>query len=130
LNRIQDTAAHHRSSYAQWSPEVAHFNKGAPVVLVGSKMDLRQSLSQTLTLEAAGLMPVSIAQVRLFSIPSYARPNVSQGKETATKIGAVAYMECSALTGYGIRSILEKAAWEAKKVHTKSRRRRVECIVG
>jgi hypothetical protein len=33
----------------------------------------------------------------------------------ATKIGAVAYMECSALTGYGIRSILEKAAREAKE---------------
>jgi hypothetical protein len=48
----------------------------------------------------------------------------------AAKISATAYLECSALTGYGVRSILEKVAQEAMKVRIKPRRRRAECVVG
>jgi hypothetical protein len=49
----------------------------------------------------------------------------------ADKIDALGYMECSALTGQGIRSILERATREAMNASTESKHpsRPAKCVV-
>ena len=67
---------------AQWYPEVKEHADGTPIILVGTKLDLREKESAVATLRESGQEPVSPAQ----------------GKAAAAQIGAVKYLECSALT--------------------------------
>lgn len=50
-------------SYPQWYPEVNHFCRGVPLVLIGCKTDLRKDKEQLRKLRAAKQEPITYNQV-------------------------------------------------------------------
>jgi len=82
----------------QWHPEVAHFCEGTPLLLVGTKIDLRADEHTKRMLSAQGLTPVSS----------------EQGAAVAKEIGAK-YIECSAKTGKGVKDVFNLALRESMK---------------
>jgi len=93
----------------KWIPELRHHCPQTPIVLVGTKSDLREDRETLLTLSAQGHSPVK----RETAI------------KVATKIKAWKYVETSALTGRGLKLVFEeaiKAAFAAQaRVASKSR---------
>jgi len=81
----------------KWISEVRHFCPGLPVILVGCKKDLRHD-------------PKVIEELR----KTRERPvTPEEGAAVATKIGAKMYLECSALTGEGVRAVFQEATRSA-----------------
>ncbi|KAK2187335.1 hypothetical protein NP493_169g04034 [Ridgeia piscesae] len=78
----------------KWSPEVDHFCPNVPVILVGNKKDLRNDPAVHEELSKRKLKPVATEDALL----------------VAQRIGAHAYLECSAKTRDGVRDIFEMAA--------------------
>uniref|UniRef100_A0A7E4ZUK6 Ras-like GTP-binding protein Rho1 n=1 Tax=Panagrellus redivivus TaxID=6233 RepID=A0A7E4ZUK6_PANRE len=75
----------------KWFPEVRHFCPHVPIILVGNKKDTRDTPSNNAT------------------TPSTAPLSLESGKELAAKIGASAYIECSAKTKENVREVFELA---------------------
>ncbi|KAI0318054.1 signal transducer [Amylostereum chailletii] len=80
----------------KWYPEVAHFCEGTPLILVGTKTDLRRDDQTRRMLGAQGQSPVS----------------PEQGADVAREIGAK-YVECSAKTGSGVQEVFTLALKES-----------------
>lgn len=82
--------------------QVKHFCPNVPIILVGNKRDLRHDENTKRELMKMKQEPV--------------RPEA--GKDMADKIGAFAYIECSAKTKDGVRQVFEtatRAALASKK---------------
>ena len=77
----------------KWYPEVSHFLPGVPIMLVGTKIDLRND-SELLS---------SIRKKYKCGSITY-----EQGLSKAKEIGAYKYMECSALASQGIKTIFDE----------------------
>lgn len=77
---------------------MAHFCEGTPLILVGTKTDLRRDEQTRRMLGAQGLTPVS----------------PEQGGAVAKEIGAK-YIECSAKTGSGVHDVFNLALKESMK---------------
>ncbi|TQD96869.1 hypothetical protein C1H46_017601 [Malus baccata] len=75
----------------QWIPELQHYAPGVPVVLAGTKLDLRQD-KQYLA-DHPGLVPVTTAQ----------------GEELRKQIGAAFYIECSSKTQQNVKAVFDAA---------------------
>jgi len=89
----------------KWTPEVKHFCQNVPIILVGNKKDLRSEESN----RKEGKNKVEIVKYE-------------DGKAMAERIGAYAYIECSAKTKDGVREVFEtatKAALQSKKKKNK-----------
>jgi len=82
----------------KWYPEVSHFCEGTPMLLVGTKIDLRRDEQTKRMLGAQGQTTVT----------------VEQGSAVARAIGA-RYMECSAKTGEGVHEVFNAALKESIK---------------
>ncbi|ESK83939.1 rho1p [Moniliophthora roreri MCA 2997] len=82
----------------KWYPEVAHFCEGTPLILVGTKIDLRGDEQTKRMLGAQGQTTVT----------------PTQGATIAKEIGAK-YIECSAKTGHGVRDVFNLALRESMK---------------
>ncbi|CAF4348597.1 unnamed protein product, partial [Rotaria magnacalcarata] len=67
---------------AKWFPEVSHHCPDTPIILVGTKVDLRDDKSVIDKLREKKLSPISTLQ----------------GESMRKEIGALKYLECSALT--------------------------------
>ncbi|KAK2171779.1 hypothetical protein NP493_1027g00006 [Ridgeia piscesae] len=89
----------------KWVPELNHFCRKVPVVLVGTKTDLRYNKKVCSHLAEQHMKPVSR----------------QQGRDLARKINAHAYIECSAKTQEGVREVFNLAtrAAVAKKALSK-----------
>ena len=86
----------------KWTPEVKHFCPTVPIILVGNKKDLRYDEHTRRELSAMKQDPVKL----------------EDGRTMADKIGAYAYMECSAKSKEGVREVFEtatRAALQTKK---------------
>jgi Ras family protein A len=94
----------------KWTPEVKHFCPNVPIILVGNKKDLRNDGNTIKELQKMKQEPV--------------RPE--DGRAMADKIGANAYLECSAKTKEGVREVFEQATRSALTTKKKSKRR---CVV-
>lgn len=96
----------------QWFPEVAHFCEGTPLILVGTKTDLRRDDQTKRMLSAQGQTPIS----------------AEQGSSVAKEIRAK-YIECSAKTGDGVRDVFNLALRESLKGRWAKRVKPPKCMI-
>nr|UHU71018.1 Rho of plants 6 [Catharanthus roseus] len=75
----------------KWVPELRHYAPSVPIVLVGTKLDLRDD--KQFKLDYPGAYTIS----------------TEQGDELKKQIGAVAYVECSAKTQQNVKSVFDAA---------------------
>lgn len=84
-----------RASYEnvlkKWIHELQHYAAGVPLVLVGTKLDLRDD--KRYLLDHPGLVPVTTAQ----------------GEELRKQIGAACYIECSSKTQQNVKGVFDAA---------------------
>ncbi|XP_078489009.1 rac2 protein isoform X2 [Ciona intestinalis] len=78
---------------AKWYPEVAHHCPNTPILLVGTKLDLRDDADTVKKLAEKKLSPITTVQ----------------GLQMAKDLGAVKYQECSALTQKGLKNVFDEA---------------------
>jgi len=78
---------------SKWYPEIQHHAPGVPIILVGTKSDLRNDSAMQQTLASKGLAMVT--------------NEAAQARQK--EIGAVAYLECSALTQDGLKTVFDEA---------------------
>ena len=77
----------------KWHPEVHHHCPNAPIILAGTKIDLREDAKTVSALAERGSVPITPAQ----------------GASLAKDIKAAKYLECSALTQQGLKTLFEDA---------------------
>uniref|UniRef100_UPI00358EB124 ras-related protein Rac1-like n=1 Tax=Myxine glutinosa TaxID=7769 RepID=UPI00358EB124 len=82
----------------KWLPEVHRHCPNTPIILVGTKLDLRDDEKTIERLRDKKLSPISFAQ----------------GFQMAKAIGAVKYVECSALTQRGLKTVFDEAVRAAR----------------
>lgn len=78
----------------KWVPEVIHYRPKVPIIVVGTKVDLREDPNMVARLRDARQSPITTAQ----------------GEEMAQKVKAVKYLECSAKTQEGLKEVFLTAA--------------------
>jgi len=96
---------------SKWAPEIAHHAPDVPIILVGTKADLRGDSNMQATLAAKGLHMVT--------------PEESAAR--MKEIGAIAYLECSALTQEGLKTVFDEAIRAALNKNTK--KKKSKCII-
>lgn len=78
---------------AKWYPEITHHCPNTPIILVGTKLDLRETMINGEAGKDRRSTPISYPQ----------------GLVLAKEIGAVKYLECSALTQKGLKNVFDEA---------------------
>jgi Ras-related C3 botulinum toxin substrate 1 len=78
---------------SKWFPEISHHAPGVPIVLVGTKLDLRDDAKTIQGLREKRMAPITYPQ----------------GGQRAKEINAVRYLECSALTQKGLKNVFDEA---------------------
>lgn len=96
----------------KWYPEITHHAPGTPIILVGTKLDLRDDRDTVDKLKEKRQAPVSYAQ----------------GSQCAKDIGAVKYLECSALTQKGLKAVFDEAIHVALTPQAPPKKRK-RCII-
>ncbi|KAJ1549327.1 DNA topoisomerase 1, partial [Cladochytrium tenue] len=76
-----------------WYPEINHHAPNTPMILVGTKLDLREDRETIERLRDKRMSPISY----------------QHGMAMAKEIGAVKYLECSALTQKGLKNVFDDA---------------------
>jgi GTPase SAR1 family protein len=79
--------------HTQWSTEIKHHAPNTPIILVGTKLDLREDPKTVADLAAKRMAPITYGQ----------------GLTRAKEIGAMKYLECSALTQKGLKNVFDEA---------------------
>ncbi|KAK9366958.1 P-loop containing nucleoside triphosphate hydrolase protein [Lipomyces kononenkoae] len=77
----------------KWYPEISHHAPNTPIILVGTKLDLRENREVVDKLREKRMTPISYPQ----------------GLQMAKDIHAVKYLECSALTQKGLKNVFDEA---------------------
>jgi len=93
---------------SKWFPEIQHHAPGVPIILVGTKEDLRNDPSTLQRMREKGLTPVA----------------VQAAQQMAAQIGAVNCLSCSALTQEGLKNVFDesiRAALKKSKTPKKSK---------
>ncbi|KAL8603613.1 hypothetical protein ACOMHN_005555 [Nucella lapillus] len=103
---------------SRWVPELHAYRPGTPFLLVGTQADLRlhpppitppnPTTHPNLPTSPAPSTPTNHSSSSSFSSLT-ARVPVEKGRKLARKIGAVEYLECSALTGSGLNEVFRQA---------------------
>ena len=81
------------TSATQWYPEIDHHAPNIPIILVGTKLDLREDAATLDSLRQKRMEPVSYEQALV----------------CAREIKAYKYLECSALTQRNLKSVFDEA---------------------
>ena len=97
----------------KWIPEISRHCPGTLFFLVGTQIDLKEDRATMDRLASKNQAPI----------------NSGMGKETAKKVGAAKYLECSSLTMEGVRNVVDKAILEALKRADKSERKMKMCAI-
>ena len=77
----------------KWYPEIKDHCPNVPILLIGTKIDLREDTTTISQLMEKGLAVISY----------------QQGSILANEIGAIKYLECSALNQIGLKELFEEA---------------------
>ncbi|CAB4321187.1 unnamed protein product [Prunus armeniaca] len=75
----------------KWVPELRHYAPGVPIILVGTKLDLRDD--RQFFVDHPGAVPITTAQ----------------GEELKKLIGAPVYIECSSKTQQNVKAVFDAA---------------------
>lgn len=87
---------------SKWHPEIRyHSNSRVPIILIGTKLDLRNDPETSAKLKSNKLAAITY----------------QQGSQIAEEIGAVKYLECSALTQKGLKDVFNEAIYA---IHSRS----------
>ncbi|KAJ8903089.1 hypothetical protein NDN08_006404 [Rhodosorus marinus] len=100
----------------KWREEILLRAPGIPVILVGTKLDLRDD-------------PVQVEKLKQRNQTAI---TTKQGIDLARQIGAVKYMECSALTQQGLKDVFDetiRAAIKREQMKQREMQRSGCCIV-
>jgi|UniRef100_A0A7S0JEH6 Ras-related C3 botulinum toxin substrate 1 len=104
-----------RASYEnvkhKWWPELKHHCPGVPMLLVGTKLDLRSDVNTIAKLREKNQTPISF----------------DEGIEQARSIGATKYLECSALTQKGLKSVFDESIRVVLCPPTKEKKKKSSC---
>jgi cell division control protein 42 len=84
----------------KWFPEVHHHCPGVPCLIVGTQTDLRDDPSVREKLGKQKMSPV----------------RKEDGEKMARELGAVRYVECSALTQYKLKDVFDEVSWRRWEV--------------
>ncbi|CAL0314485.1 unnamed protein product [Lupinus luteus] len=76
---------------SRWIPELKHYAPGVPIILVGTKLDLRDD--KQFCIDHPGAVPITNAQ----------------GEELRKLINAPAYIECSSKTQENVKAVFDAA---------------------
>lgn len=98
---------------SKWAPELSLYAQDAPILLVGTKCDLRSNDAMLSKLKSRGLSCVS----------------PEEGRDLAEEIGAAEYMECSALTQEGVQSVFDHAVRCAISAKVSGSKQRKKCSI-
>jgi cell division control protein 42 len=79
----------------KWFPEVHHHCPGVPCLIVGTQIDLRDDAQVIEKLARQKQRPVT----------------TDQGERLARELGAVKYVECSALTQKGLKNVFDEVCF-------------------
>ena len=100
--------------YVQWYPEIRNHDGYVPVVLVGTKLDLRQDKTAVQQLkQKTKQTPVSH----------------SQGSELARTIKAKGYFECSSRTQENLKTVFLETVRVALNMESSKPQSRRKCVV-
>ena len=100
--------------YVQWYPEIRNHDGYVPVVLVGTKLDLRQDKTAVRQLKENNKQtPVSY----------------SQGSELARAIKAKGYFECSSRTQENLKTVFLETVRAALNMESPKPPSRRKCVV-
>lgn len=80
----------------KWFPEVHHHCPGVPCLIVGTQVDLRDDQQVVAKLQKQKMQPV----------------RKEDGERMAKELGAVKYVECSALTQYKLKDVFDEVGTE------------------
>ena len=97
----------------KWIPELQHHCPNAPVILVGTKLDLRNDKPTLASLSEKKLQPMS----------------TQSGIQLAKEIGALKYLECSALTQEGLKRVFDEAIKAVLIPPPKKKKNKENCVV-
>lgn len=97
---------------SKWCPEIKHHCADAPILLIGTKIDLREDKETLQILAENGQAPIKR----------------EQGQKLANKIRAVKYLECSALTQRGLKQVFDEAVRAVLRPQPVRRRQR-KCVI-
>eukprot|EP00730_Choanoeca_flexa_P002234 TRINITY_DN10964_c0_g1_i2.p1 TRINITY_DN10964_c0_g1~~TRINITY_DN10964_c0_g1_i2.p1 ORF type:complete len:193 (+),score=44.04 TRINITY_DN10964_c0_g1_i2:108-686(+) len=97
---------------AKWYPEVSHHCPNVPIILVGTKLDLRDDKAAIAKLAEKKLAPLTYPQ----------------GLQMAKEISACKYLECSALTQKGLKVVFDEAI-RAVLAPPKIQKRKGGCVL-
>ncbi|TYI83196.1 hypothetical protein E1A91_D05G275300v1 [Gossypium mustelinum] len=75
----------------KWIPELKHYAPGVPIVLVGTKLDLRDD--EQFFIDHPGSTPIS----------------ADQGEELRKQIESPSYVECSSKTQQNVKAVFDSA---------------------
>ena len=78
---------------SKWYPEIEHHAPNVPIILVGTKLDLREDPPTLDSLRQKRMEPVSY----------------EQAVQTSREIKAHKYLECSALTQRNLKTVFDEA---------------------
>ena len=76
-----------------WVPEIRHTSDNVPIILMGTKLDVREDKELIERSKEKRLAPITHPQ----------------GLAMAKDVGAVKYLECSALTAKGVNTMFDEA---------------------
>jgi cell division control protein 42 len=79
----------------KWFPEVHHHCPGVPCLIVGTQVDLRDQPDAIDKLRKARQSPI----------------RKEEGDRLAKELGAVKYVECSALTQFKLKDVFDEVSW-------------------
>ncbi|XP_029921824.1 rho-related GTP-binding protein RhoF [Myripristis murdjan] len=99
----------------KWFPEVKHFCRDVPIILIGCKTDLRKDKECTRKLKAMNLAPITY----------------TQGEETRQQMNAELYLECSAKYQENVEDIFREATKKALAANRRQKhcKRKRNCVV-
>jgi len=98
---------------AKWIPEIKHHCPLTPMLLVGTKLDMREDKEALSRLAEKKLSPIT----------------TEAGVQMAKEIHAVKYMECSALTQKGLKDVFDEAIRSVIAPKPNERKKSKGCLI-